>query len=837
MNYSNLPDTLKDIPQWCNYVLVPKPDGKMGKIPINPHTLWDGSSKNPKRWSDFDKAAVQIGKTAHYHPDKKQPNLVAEGEISGVGFVFTPKTGITGIDFDHCIDPDTGNFDPWVLEWVQRFDSYTEISQSGTGIHILVRGSLPQNKGVHAQRVEMYNSGRYFALTGNTEAPRPIRPAQEVIDALYAETKKTPEREPTGEIRSESPLPNAAAIIEKARRAKNGALFETLFSGDTCGYADDRSRADAALCDILAFWTKDPELIDAVFRQSGLMRDKWDEMHGSQTYGAMTIADAMERVQQTYGDKLGQARRTFHPVGSETPDIPPPAAFADSLSREDLLSADKLRPVFTLPDDQLPAYLAELEIKAKHEKLWNPYKALEKALKKERNAAKRQQRAAVLPDWAYLDGWGNTKINESDYVELFADKREIVCENGVLFGVDGVIPDPLIKQEIQREIAPYVPSDLAGKTDKLLKALKNQQFGTLPPPQMDRIHLANGTLLLDGRQLNPHKELCRNRLPVQFRAGADCPVWENFTKNLLEPEDILTLQEYMGYLLLPTTRAQKALYICGNGGEGKSRVAAVCKMLLGENCFMGKLHTIEERFGVANLETYLAFIDDDITDAAFKSTDMLKQVITAATAIPIEKKGVQTYQGIVFARILCCGNNFATALFDRSDGFFRRQLLLRTRPGAKVENPDRALDDKLRAELPGILNWALNGLDRLVKQGWEFTESERAKQTLEEVKQDACNVIGFMESDFVVWGDELCVFSKDILPAYDRWCRENAENPVPQNTLIRYIREHYSKKVKYSTNVRENPTGIRRRGFFGFTCRPDKYAPACRFSQQTDLHV
>lgn len=813
MNYSNLPDTLKSLPNWVCW-------GKTGqnkrKIPWNPETGLAAKAGQPDTWTTFDRAA----------------QAVESGAYAGVGFEFSPETGITGIDFDHCIDPETGSFDPWVLEWVQRFDSYTEISQSGTGIHILVRGALPSKTGVHNERVEMYNSGRYFALTGNTEDPRPIRPAQEVIDALYAETKKKPEREPTGEIRSGSPLPDAAAIIEKARRAKNGALFETLFSGDTSGYADDRSRADATFCDILAFWTKDPELIDAVVRQSGLMRDKWDEMHGSQTYGAMTIADAIERVQQTYGDKPSQqVRRTFHPVGSEPPDIPPPAKFVDSLSREDLLSADKLRPVFALPDDQLPAYLAELEARAKQEKLWNPYKALEKALKKERNAAKRQERAAILPDWAYLDGWNNTKINESDYVEHFADKREIVCENGVLFGVDGVIPDPLIKQEIQREIAPYVPSDLAGKTEKLLKALKNQQFGTLPPPQMDRIHLANGTLLLEGRQLCPQKELCRNRLPVEFRAGADCPRWVAFTKNLLEQEDILTLQEYMGYLLLPTTRAQKALYICGNGGEGKSRVAAVCKMLLGESCFMGKLHTIEERFGVANLETYLAFIDDDITDAAFKSTDMLKQVITAATAIPIEKKGVQTYQGVVFARILCCGNNFATALFDRSDGFFRRQLLLKTRPGAKVENPDRALDEKFRVELPGILNWALEGLDRLASQGWEFTESERAKQTLEEVKRDACNVIDFMQSDFVVWGDNLHVFSKDILPAYDRWCRENAENPVTKNTLFRYIREHYSKKVKYSTNVREKSTGIRRRGFFGFTCPPDKYAPA-----YTDFH-
>ena len=811
MNYNNLPIVLKIFPNWVCWGKKGT-TGKAYKIPYNPVTGKGAKANDPSTWVDFE-TAVQA---------------VERGEYAGIGIEFHPDNGIMGIDFDHCIDPETHSLNPWVREWVNQFDSYTEISQSGTGIHILVFGSLPQNKGIHAEQVEMYDSGRYFALTGNTESPRDIRDAQDVVQRLYEAVKK-PEREPIKEnTEGKSPLSDAAAIIEKARKAKNGARFEKLFSGDTSDYGNDHSRADEALCDILAFYTKDPKLIDAVFRQSGLMRDKWGEPRGkNQTIGSITIAKAINWVQQTYGDKFFKQSENNFPVSdSEVSNILSPAVFVSSLSREDLTNAEKLRPVFALPDDQISAYLAELETRAKQEKIWNPYKTLEKTLKKEQFTVKKQKNTSDFPDWVYLDNWNNTKIKESDYVEHLASEHELVCENGVLFGVDGVIPDPLIKQKIQREIAPYVPSDLAGKTEKLLKALKNQQFGALPPPQMDRIHLANGTLLLDNRQLNPQKEMCRNRLSVQYIAGADCPVWKSFTENLLEPEDILTLQEYMGYLLLPTTRAQKALYICGSGGEGKSRVAAVCKMLLGDNCFMGKLHTIEERFGAANLETYLAFIDDDITDAAFKSTDMLKQVITAATTIPIEKKGQQTYQGIVFSRILCCGNNFATALFDRSDGFFRRQLLLKTRKGAKVENPDRALDEKFKAELPGILNWTLEGLDRLISHDWEFTESERAKQTLDEVKRDACNVIGFMESDFVVWGNELCVFSKDILPAYDKWCHENAENPVSPRTLIRFIRDHYSSRARYTENIREKPTGMRRRGFWGFACPSDKYAPA-----------
>ena len=548
----------------------------------------------------------------------------------------------------------------------------------------------------------------------------------------------------------------------------------------------------------------------------GKTRETWDSFGrtgGNVVTGATLVFLAKQNgwkpPQTAYPlPQLQQPRRA-------TPTLPPAQTFVEKLSRDDLLNPDKIRPVFELPAESGAAYIAEIETRAKREKLWNPWQQLSKSLKKQQAEQERAERAANLPQWAYLDGFGQVRINEPIFIRLFTEKNALVCENGNVYGMDGLIEDRFIRQTIQREISEHITADLAAKTDKLLKALKNDRNGTLPPPQLDKLHLQNGTLTLRGRVLSPEKEFARNRLPVSYDHAATCPVWLKVVENLLEPEDRLTLQEYFGYLLIPTNRAQKALFICGKGGEGKSLIVKVVSDLLGNSCFSGKLQNVQERFGLAGLEGKLCFADDDIDSAAFRSTATLKKIVTANKPMRIEKKGIDPYPGTIFARFLCCGNSFATALYDSSDGFFRRQLLLLTRPGSQVQNPDRELSDKLTAELPGILNWALDGLERLQQNGWTFTISDRSRQALEEQRRNACNVISFLESNYVERGKNLQVFAKDLYCAYCHWCGLNQEEPVKSRTFVSFIREHYSPDIQYSENIAIQK--IRARGFKGIT--------------------
>ena len=123
-------------------------------------------------------------------------------------------------------------------------------------------------------------------------------------------------------------------------------------------------------------------------------------------------------------------------------------------------------------------------------------------------------------------------------------------------------------------------------------------------------------------------------------------IWLRFLSDLLEPEDVLTLQEYLGYCLIPTNRGQVMMLLKGNGGEGKSRIGVVMQKLLGSNMKNGSIAKVERSpFARADLEHELLMVDDDMKLEALKSTHYLKSLITAEMPMDLERKGEQSYQG------------------------------------------------------------------------------------------------------------------------------------------------------------------------------------------------
>lgn len=115
-------------------------------------------------------------------------------------------------------------------------------------------------------------------------------------------------------------------------------------------------------------------------------------------------------------------------------------------------------------------------------------------------------------------------------------------------------------------------SGVAKKVTNLLDVMRMECCTAKLSLYQDRIHVANGTYYLNGT-FSPEKDFCRNRLPVAYNPDAPQPVtWLHFLSQLLEPEDILTLQEFMGYCFIPSTKGQKMLLLIGKGGEGKSRI-------------------------------------------------------------------------------------------------------------------------------------------------------------------------------------------------------------------------------------------------------------------------
>lgn len=192
-------------------------------------------------------------------------------------------------------------------------NSYAEFSPSGTGVHIIYKGDIhiDWKKKKHIDNIaelEMYQTGRYFTVTGNkfndisTVEEREAN-AEIVYNCYFADSQ--PIVRPTVHNNSCTDIIHLnmsdSEIIEKARASKNGANFSRLYSGDISAYNNDESRADLALCNILAYWCrKDTEQTDRIFRSSNLMRDKWDRKTGNSTYGQITIQEAINKCNTIY---------------------------------------------------------------------------------------------------------------------------------------------------------------------------------------------------------------------------------------------------------------------------------------------------------------------------------------------------------------------------------------------------------------------------------------------------------------------------------------------------------------------------------------------------------
>jgi putative DNA primase/helicase len=288
MNLAGFPQELKERRQWIVWKLEPDKDGKLTKVPYNPKSPgFKASSTKPASWGTLAQAIA-----------------AARSGFSGIGFVFSQDDPCTGIDLDKCRNPETGEIAPGARAVIERLASYTEISPSGCGVHIIIKGKVPAG-GNKKGRLEMYSRDRYFTMTGAhlEGTPTTIEPRQAELEALHREIFGAHRPEPKLQAAGNLPaldLPDAE-IITRARNAANGEKFSSLWEGNLSCYPSP-SEATAALLSMLAFWCgPDPARIDRLFRQSGLMRPKWDRKQNGETWGALEIAKAIRRTTEFYG--------------------------------------------------------------------------------------------------------------------------------------------------------------------------------------------------------------------------------------------------------------------------------------------------------------------------------------------------------------------------------------------------------------------------------------------------------------------------------------------------------------------------------------------------------
>src|SRR6516164_6680229 len=298
----NVPAKLKARDQWVvwRWKWREGTNGKPGKWTKEPYRPREPSRpakvNDSSTWGTFDEALA----------------VYRAGRADGIGFVFAEDDPYCGVDLDDCRDPATGEVAGWARPLVADLDSYSERSPTGTGakVYLRARHAGPGHRLKYATgEVEVYDKARFFAVTGRRldGSPVEVNDRQEQLLGVWQTVLDAqPPRKARARRKARPPAaqPQAALlgpltdeqVIEKASACRrSGGAFKRLWAGDTSGHGDDDSSADLALCNYLRFWSGDRDQVDRLFRQSGLMRDKWDATHSGdgRSYGEMTLDKAM----------------------------------------------------------------------------------------------------------------------------------------------------------------------------------------------------------------------------------------------------------------------------------------------------------------------------------------------------------------------------------------------------------------------------------------------------------------------------------------------------------------------------------------------------------------
>jgi len=406
----------------------------------------------------------------------------------------------------------------------------------------------------------------------------------------------------------------------------------------------------------------------------------------------------------------------------------------------------------------------------------------------------------VLPSW--YDG---KYINEVKFCTEFLAHRDLKYTDNTFYSIDGVVPVQKIEKDItDLLICADITRGIGSKVITLLNALKKIAYIENLDVSPDEIHVLNGVLNTDGT-FDDGKRFCKNRLNINYNPNAATPItWLRFLSELLEDEDIKTLQEFMGYCLVNSTKAQAMLFIVGNGGEGKSRIGVVMYDIFRESAYFGSITDLAaDKFLKSNLVGKSVLIDDDMNLNGLKDTSFLKSLATSETPLTVQEKGVQGVQVRLSVKSMGFGNGSPSVLNDKTDGWSRRLLILSVKPIPPDRITDRFLSDKLLAEKEGVFLWMFDGLQRLIYNKYEFTRSEKSERNLVEMKEDNCNIIGFLrDTQFVEFDRTAECSTIRIYKTYCRWCEANGLIELKKDTFSGWLKQNQSKyNIIYSDYI------------------------------------
>ena len=752
-----IPEVLRAARQWVGF---------KNKIPIDAKTGRAGKSTDCSTWCDFQTAIDGIVKYT----------------LGGVGYVFKKGQWICGTDLDNCRDPVTGVLSPEAQWIVNLLDSYTEVSPSGYGIHIYVQVAegfsldrfkkngikMPPNgieryvmkDGERVKKepeIEFYMEGRYFTVTGNAiGTQRTVNErTTELLQVLERFAKREPKKQSSSTISGAVGLSMSdSAVIERARAAENGAKFQRLYSGDISEFGS-HSEADLALCSFLAFWcSRDAVQIDRIFRTSGLMRDKWDERHGAQTYGQMTVAAAVESCTAVYNPAEYRQQVIAHTVASYSPEsFDSPTHGGQPTSTEPVKSgawvyADNGKVKINCP--ALADYIRQ--------------------------------------HYHYFFAAGDARGLKELY--LYRDGVYVLQSDDDFKGfIKGHIPRECYRSKDVDEVFKDLHTDSSG-------GKHSANIGDLNADE-DIINFHNGIYHLSTGKLTPHdpKYLSTIQYPLDFKPKSECHnggAFDRFINYHLggDMEQVQLILEFMGVALsnIDASRMKKALFVIGDGNTGKSQLKNLLTRLIGsQNCAPLELSDLEQRFGTAALYQKRLAGCNDMSNLRIEELSAFKK-LTGGDVISAEFKGKPHFSFKFRGLLWFCANEPPLFGGDRGKWVYDRIVMVKpsgvaypldTPPFDGIVYIDPHLQDKLWAEREYIVSRAISALQDVIKRGYRYSLTDTNKRYVAEYQTENSSTLTFF--------DECCqprpmkgkydnCTKARLYQVYVQWCKLNSRH-------------------------------------------------------------
>lgn len=519
-NFNDIPAELKALPQWILWKSEKK-SGRYTKVPCQ-ITGELAQANNRRTWSTFATAV----------------KFYLEGNYDGIGFVFSRQDNYIGIDIDKCVVD--GKPNTFATEIIDTLDSYTEFSPSGNGIHIIIKGNLPQSVLGTGRKntkhgLEIYSYGRYFTFTGNRENSNEIYDRTDELAEVfekYFDDSDIQGRVNLAEFEKDEIQISNEALWERIFRSKNGDEIRSLYNGNLIN--GDHSASDLALCNHLAFWTgKSATRMDAMFRETGLMRDKWDVIHfreTNETYGERTIATAISSTSTTILDNREQFEEfSFEFSTGDTEEVVE-AKPKKKFRLTELGNAERIAYEY----GHVIKYVSDMGWLIWDGKRWklDTKKEIERITAKVlRSLSKSEDEAEAK--WSRMCERRNIRMNSiKDLMPLVPAEREDFDKHKYLFNVD------------------------------------------------------NGIVNLKTGKLQPHdRDLSLTKITnIEFDENAKCPEWLNFLDQIFQGDKELIeyMQRLIGYSLTGEITEQIMVFFIGGGSNGKSTFVNTIKDLMGE---------------------------------------------------------------------------------------------------------------------------------------------------------------------------------------------------------------------------------------------------------------